>query len=166
MMARDSSAGRDSRLFVLLRWSFTSHGATSGRVTSRKPPPTSMTWSARASRSSRSVKERTSSRAAAVESSSSTSRMRSGSIGESEAKSSASSRSTGSSIALLPLRLRAVEHGHGHRLAHVERVLLDGDLAEELGLARADLSEPHQLEQRQESHDPLGAHPLAPGHGG
>src|SRR3990172_2674739 len=46
MIASVSSEERDSRERVRLRASFTSQGATSGRVTRRKPPPTSMIWSA------------------------------------------------------------------------------------------------------------------------
>ena len=48
------------------------------------------------------------------------------------------------------------------RLADVP---LDDDLAEELGLLGARLPEPHQLEQGQQRHDPLGADALVPGHG-
>ena len=46
-MASVSRAGRESRARVRLRARRTSHGATSGRVTSRTPPPTSTTCSAR-----------------------------------------------------------------------------------------------------------------------
>src|SRR3972149_6923558 len=48
-MARASSAERESRLRVRLLARRTSHGATSGRVTILKPPPTSTIWSPSAS---------------------------------------------------------------------------------------------------------------------
>src|SRR6266536_3038824 len=166
MMARVSSAGRDSRLFVLLRWSLTSQGATSGRVTSLKPPPTSSTWSARPSPSRRRPSASTSSRAAAGESSSSTSWMRSASMGASEANSRASSTSTASLICPLPIRPPIVRHGGPRGLAHAQRVLLDGDLSEGLPLAGADLAQAHELQQGQQGDDPLRPDALTAGHRG
>ncbi len=46
-MASVSSAGRESRTRVRARAKRTSHGASSGRVTMRQPPPTSMMASPR-----------------------------------------------------------------------------------------------------------------------
>src|SRR3989454_4044385 len=166
MMARVSSAGRESRLFVLLRWSLTSQGATSGRVTSLKPPPTSSTWSARPSPSRRRPSASTSSRAAAGESSSSTSWMRSASMGASEETSRASSPSTTSLMSPLPIRLPIVRHGGPRGLAHAQRVLLDGDLSEGLRLAGADLTQAHELQQGQQGDDPLRPDALPAGHRG
>src|SRR2546428_3872145 len=166
MMARVSSAGRERRLLVLLRWSLMSQGATSGRVTSLKPPPTSITWSARPSLSRRRPSVSTSSRAAAGESSSSTSWMRSASMGASEAKSIASSTSTGLVMSRFPIRRSPVGHGGARGLAHAQRVLFDGDLSKGLRLAGADLAQPHQLEQGQQGDDPLRPDALTARHRG
>src|SRR5713101_223459 len=164
MMASVSSDGRESRERVRLRASFTSHGATSGRVTRRKPPPTSITCRARPSASSRPRRLSTSSRATAGDSRSSTSWIREASTGVSEAKSSASTTSMISGIQGLPrfgswfvFRL-LLERARG--LPHADRVPLDDDLAEQLGLPRPRLAQPDELQQREQRHHPLGPQAL------
>src|SRR5262245_7664496 len=166
MIASVSSAGRESRLLVLLRWSLISHGATSGRVTSRNPPPTSINWSARPSPSSRRASASTSSRAAAAESRSSTSWMRAASIGVSDANSSASSTFTGSVIRGLRVLRVLVGWRCVRGSADDQRALVDGDLPEGLRLASAYLPEPHELQQGQQRHDPLRPDFLAACHRG
>src|SRR6202022_4796830 len=108
------------------------------------------------------------SRAAAADSRSSTSWMRSASTGVSEANSRASTTSMGSGIQGFPLfgsgwfvvrrsrRGRGVGQARGglallldldqsRRLVHADRIALDHDLAEEVGLPGPRLAEPHPL---------------------
>src|SRR5258705_1491310 len=170
MIASVSSDGRESRERVRLRASLTSHGAISGRVTRRKPPPTSITCRARPSASSRPRRFSTSSRATAGDSRSSTSWMREASTGVSEAKRSASTTSMISGIqglprigswfvfwVLLDLRL-LLDRARG--FSHADRVPLDDDLAEELGLSCPRLAQPDQFQEREERHHPLGPQAL------
>src|SRR6266850_4339548 len=182
MIASVSSDGRESRERVRLRASLTSHGAISGRVTRRKPPPTSITCRARPSASRRPRRLSTSSRATAGDSRSSTSWMREASTGESEAKSRASTTSMISGIQVLGIPLPSGERvrvrgrffggllgcllDRARGLPHADRVPLDDDLAEELGLPRPGLAQPHQLEQGEERHHPLGPDALGARHRG
>src|SRR5712691_1980964 len=169
-MASVSRDERDRRERVRLRASFTSQGATSGRVTSRYPPPTSMIWSALPCPSSLPDSTRTSSRASPAEPRSSTSWMRSASTGVSDANSNASTTSMGSGMGAVS-RGRFVFLGHdvlgwqGRRDVG-SRAGLDDDIAEELRLMHARLAESHQLEQGEEGDHPFGAHALRPRHGG
>src|SRR5262245_22917696 len=165
MIASVSSAGRESRLFVLLRCSLMSPGAPSGRVTSRNPPPTSISWSARPSSSRRRARVSMSSRVAAGDSRSRTSWMRTVSIGVSEANSNASSTLTGSVM----LGLRILHGLVGCRRvggsADNQSTLVDRDFAEGLRLTSPYLPQPHQLEQGEQRHDPLRADLLSACHG-
>src|SRR5215470_1429957 len=162
-MASVSSAERERRERVRLRASLTSQGATSGVVTRRKPPPTSMICSARPCPSSRAASACTSSRASRGEGRSSTSWMRSGSTGVSEAKSRASTTSMGSGIrAVSGSRLVA----RGGRRGAGGGAGFDDHVAEELRLVHAGLAQPYQLEKGQERHHPLRPHALGARHGG
>src|SRR5712692_1586694 len=161
MMASVSRAERDKRERVRLRARRTSQGATSARVTSRYPPPTSMIMRALSSASSRALTRVTSARASSADPSSSTSRMRSSSTGISEANRRASTMSMGSVIRGTSSSRLSAPGGDDGR---VGGWALDDDLAEELGLVRARLSQAYQLEQGEERHHPLRAHALLPGH--
>src|SRR6266849_1268189 len=157
MMASVSRAERDSRERVRLRARRTSQGATSGRVTSRYPPPTSMIMRARSSASSLALSLVTSARASSGEPSSSTSRMRSGSTGVSEAKRRASTTSMGSVIRGVSTSRFSARGGGGrvcgwsfdHDLAHAledgQRIRLD--LARRPALLLLDESRDGALEE-------------------
>src|SRR5712691_2608140 len=147
MIASVSSAERESRLRVRLLARRTSQGATSGRVTILKPPPTSTIWSPRSRASYRALRSRTRARARATLGRSSTSWIRSASTGVSDAKRSASTTSMGWGI------------------SHLRTAPLDHDLPEQFPLPRPGLADPDQLQQSQEGHDQLRAGPLAPDQG-
>src|SRR5712692_8115852 len=159
MMASVSRAERDKRERVRLRARRTSQGATSARVTSRYPPPTSMIMRALSSASSRALTRLTSARASSADPSSSTSRMRSSSTGVSEANRRASTMSMGSVIRGTSSSRLSAPGGDGGRVCGWS---CDHDLAEELGLVRARLPQADQLEESQERHHPLRAHALLP----
>src|SRR6185436_12263289 len=103
-----------------------------------------------------------SSRAAAAFSRSSTSRMRSASSGTSVAKSMASTTSMGLGTETILLLDRRGLGPLG--LPHDGGLAFDDDIAEELGLLRADLALAAELEDREETDDDLRALALAAGH--
>src|SRR6266446_7811786 len=124
-----------------------------------------MIWSALPCPSRRSTSICTSSRAWPADGRSSTSWMRSASTGASDAKSSASTTSIGSgTVGFIHGRPPSCAFSRdgdvaarGARGGLVRGDRFNDDLAEELALVGARLPEPHQLQQGEQRHHPLGA---------
>src|SRR5438876_4048138 len=145
MMARVSTAARDSRLFCRSRWRRRRTGASSDRVTRRTPPATSTTAIPRPGASHARPRASTARRVSSAEISS-TSATRSSGNGASEAKRRASKAARISGLTGGLLTERA----------------LDDDLAEQLPLLGARLLEAHQLEDREQRDHGLRAWRVGP----